>query len=266
VVPPPPVLNQIISLIHHDLLRGPVLIEIVIETLRESNQRLYTEMKNFLQVSGRSLFDAFRKVGLVQNQDGSWSAPSGLPDFEVVFNGVADAFTRSVFQFLDAKKCMHKNRPAFITASGQVMTATGVLFCNTRNELLMQAVLDEKTKEIRLDDFGGKVDEKDPTVLATIQRESVEETNKKLPEIFDFLGNLLGYLYIPSSKYLLLICRSPVEFEEIDLSLFGTSETHSSIQRTVRWVRVGEFLDAKKLHPRLFKSSEVKDTICKLFQ
>ena len=261
---PPPILNQLLSLFYILLLQGPVVLETAIATLSESNPVLYREITGFLEVNGRSLFDAFRKVGLVQNQDGSWSATSVLPQFELFFNGVADAFSQSVFQFLDAKKHQHMDRTAFITASNQVITACGVLFLNPDGKILMQVVPDKTTGQPSLDDFGGKVEHPDQNIINAFLRELAEETNGLFPQYFDLLGNLLGHIYLPRCKYLLLICRAPAEFEGIDLSLFGSSEEHSSIKRTVQWVSGRKFLDAKNLHPRLSISPEVKAKISEL--
>ena len=275
VFSPPHVLNQLLSLFYVFLLQGHLVLETAIDTIRESNPRLYAEIRDFLQVSDRSLFDALQKVGLVQNPDGSWSAPESgslLSSFQAFFASVIRAFSNSIFQFLNATletrivnvDGVLTKKYSFNILNGRIVAAIGVLFYSKEKGFLMQVVTDEKSGKIRLTDIGGKVEPNDMTCFHTLKRETCEETNGLLTPDYDFLKILLEYVHIQDSKYLLLICRAPAKFEGIDLSQFGTHEEHSSIERTVQWVSVKEFLDARNLHPRLSISPEVKAKISEL--
>jgi hypothetical protein len=273
---PPSILNQLLSPFYILLLQGPVVLETAIDTIRESNPRLYAEIRDFLQVSGRSLFDALQKVGLVQNQDGSWSAPSSLSDFPEFFKTVSDAFTNSIYRFLYSSKTsriisiegVKTQRYGFRTVDGTDVFAIGVLIYSKEKGFLMQSVIDEKTRTSRLSDIGGKVDNEDKSLIHTLKRECNEEMNGLFPIDFDFISSLLGSLYVPESKYLILVCESPTTLESIDVAEFGTSENaHPEIERTVKWVSVETFLSLKNesLHPRLSISSEVKAMVQRLF-
>jgi len=268
---PPHVLNQLLSEIHQGLLQGNVSLEKLVQS--EQNLMLQSDMQRFLQESGACLYDAFRRIGLVQTPDGSWSAPESLSllsSFPEFFASVVGSFSNSIFHFLNATLFQHlvkvdgvlTPRYAFETADRRTVSAVGALFYSPTHGFLMQSVPD-KNGEIRLTDFGGKVDSKDETFINSLCREVAEETNSVFPPEYDFLGNCLKYLYLNDSKYLLLICQAPPEFESIDLSQFGTSEDGSSINRTVVWVSVEDFLRAQNLHPRL--SSQVKDMVHQLF-
>ena len=271
---PHPVMNQILSLIHQGLLQGCVSVEALI--LSEQNPMLHADMQSFLQESGLCLYDAFQRIGLVQNTDGSWSAPKSwslLSSFPAFFASVVGAFSNSIFQFLNAKLEMRivnvdgvkTRRYAFETSDRKIVSALGALFYSRQKKsFLMQFVPDEKSGKIRLTDFGGKVDSGDNTIIDSLRREVSEETNRVFPAEYDFLQNLVHF-YLEKCKYLLLICQAPPEFESIDPSQFGTSEDGSSIKRTVEWVSVEDFLRATNLHPRLSISPEVKETVMRLF-
>jgi 8-oxo-dGTP pyrophosphatase MutT (NUDIX family) len=154
---------------------------------------------------------------------------------------------------------------SFKTSDRRNVSAVGVLFYSPKNKsFLMQSVPDEKSGEIRLTDFGGKVDAKDKTFIDSLRREVAEETNRVFPPEYNFLLNP-GHIYIEKGKYLLMLCQAPQELESKDLSQFGTSEDGSSINRTVEWVSVEDFLRATNLHLRLSISPEVKETVRRLF-
>ena len=271
---PPPVLNQLLWLIYQVLLQSCVSLEALVQS--EQNPTLHADMQSFLQESGLCLYDAFRRIGLVQTTDGSWSAPESwslLSSFPAFFASVVGAFSNSIFQFLNAKLEMRTvnvngvptTKYSFKTSDRRIVSAVGALFYSRqKNSFLMQSVPDEKSGEIRLTDFGGKVDSGDKTFIYSLRREVSEETNRVFPAEYDFLQNLVHF-YMEKCKYLLLICQAPPEFESIDPSQFGTSEDGSSIKRTVEWVSVEDFLRATNLHPRLSISPEVKETVMRLF-
>ena len=240
----------------------------ILKRLEETTPMAFNDVREFLLINQQRLEDSLKNVGLIQLPDMSWSAPFGLPPVEDFIPMVISAFSNSIYCFWNAKKQVHhkdKKRDIFVTESGKVITAIGVLFVNERGEFLMQSTFDEKMKKFILSDFGGKVERIDERLLGSLQRECFEETNQKLPQEFDFVSNLINLIYIEDSKYVLLICRAPAEFEATDLSDFGTLEEHSLITRTVVWVSVKSFLESKNLHARLWKSPEVKNLVRRLF-
>ena len=270
----PHVLNQLLWLIYQVLLQSCVSLEALVQS--EQNPTLHADMQSFLQESGACLYDAFRRIGLVQTTDGSWSAPESwslLSSFPAFFASVVGAFSNSIFHFLNATLetrtvnvgGVPTTKYSFNTSNGKIVSAIGVLFYSKDKGFLMQSVRDEKSGEIRFTDFGGKVELKDMTCLHSLYRETNEETNGLLTPDYDFLKMHLGHIYLLKCKYLLLICRAPAEFEGIDPSQFGTHEEHSSTKRTVQWVSRSNFLDAENLHQRLSISPEVKAKISELF-
>ena len=113
-------------------------------------------------------------------------------------------------------------------------------------------------------DLGGKVDEKDTSLVETIKRETDEETNWKLPP-YNIDSSILGACHIPGCKYFFGICQAPESFDRMDLASFGSVETHSSIPRTLLWVSISDFIKSETLHPRLTSSPIVKKLIGQLF-
>lgn len=115
------------------------------------------------------------------------------------------------------------------------VSAGGCLFYNNKNQLLLIKYADEKWN--LLDDLGGKVDESDMTISDTIVREVVEETNGVINavQIRGLLMNSEGlHFYCKSSKYYLILIEVGDNFYP-NTEVFGDSEGHDKIQRTIRW-------------------------------
>ena len=235
----------------------------ILQRLEETTPIAFNDVREFLLINQQRLEDSLKNVGLIQLPDMSWSAPLVLLPVEEFIPMVISAFSNSIYRFWNAKKYLHNGRPAFQTDLGEIMTAGGVLFYSHKHGFLMQLVMNGKG-QINSSDFGGKVEkEKDNSLLESLKRELLEETNKKLPP-YDVKSSIINFLYIPESKYLIVICQAPQSFDGMDLGSFGSSEEHSSIPRTVSWVSVPDFLESRTLHPRLTARS-LRDTIKSLF-
>lgn len=105
------------------------------------------------------------------------------------------------------------------------------------------------------EDFGGKVDIEDKSIIDTVIRESSEESNNLLDS--EYLREKItkgdcSKLILDKCKYILYIVKS----SENDLLLrsedFGDKEEYEGIYRTVEWVDI-ELIIKKELdiHPRL---------------
>jgi hypothetical protein len=233
----------------------------MMDGFKESHNVFFTHIQEFLKTNQNRLEDALKRVGLVQQPDGSWSAPSGLPLVEIFIPMVIDAFSTSIYRFWNAVKHFEKGKVAFITANGDLVKAVGVLFYSKKNGFLMQLVVGKKG-QVTISDFGGKVENKDKSLINSLERELLEESNEKLPHC-DIRSLMIGFLYIPTSKYVLVICQAPQSFDDMDLSSFGTHEEHSRAERKVSWVSVPDFLKSRTLNPRL--TTDVKNLVHSLF-
>ena len=149
------------------------------------------------------------------------------------------------------------DRPTFYY-NDKPVRAGGILFYvnnNGRKEYLLR-----KGKK-HWGDVGGKTDKVDNSILDTIVREVVEETNFKLldhshtkkearealEKILETTPNLDTY-YSDISKYILLVCELPIETRHLSMKRFGLAETTCVMKHYFRW---WSFIDRKKLHPRL---------------
>ena len=103
------------------------------------------------------------------------------------------------------------------------------------------------------EDFGGRTDRKDKSILETSFREAKEESNGILNE--EFLKEQIQknkskcYYILNDNKYFIhMIYVTRKTKEELNSSLFGSKECHDGINRKVEWVsKNGEL----KLHPRI---------------
>ena len=117
----------------------------------------------------------------------------------------------------------------------------------------------------RYEDFGGRVEVIDNTVIDTVAREVVEESNGVINN--SFIRSLLNkrgpVLHSPISQYFMYF-RRVHESVIYKPEFFGDCEIHDNIVRTVEWVSKRELLsiwDVKgKIHPRI-KSNRAKRVI-----
>ena len=113
-------------------------------------------------------------------------------------------------------------------------------------------ILMQKTKDNDYwEDFGGKTDKEDKTIIETAYRECEEESNKVITK--EFLSELIDknpdkchYLLQSNSYFIYLIFISRKDKEYLKKKDFGDIEKHDKIKREVSWVDLSE-----NLHPRI---------------
>ena len=93
------------------------------------------------------------------------------------------------------------------------------------------------------EDFGGRTDNKDKTIIETSFREANEESNKILNS--EFLEKRLHWQKEKSKKFyqdnlyfIYLIYVSKTCKEKLKPSLFGNKECHDKINRKVEWISI----------------------------
>jgi predicted NUDIX family NTP pyrophosphohydrolase len=89
----------------------------------------------------------------------------------------------------------------------------------------------------RLDDLGGKIDEKDVSIIDAISRETSEETNGVISEEFmrTHLLNETNTFYNKQSKYYVVVSRVDEKFHP-NTSVFGDFEQTDKIHRVINWI------------------------------
>jgi ADP-ribose pyrophosphatase YjhB (NUDIX family) len=145
------------------------------------------------------------------------------------------------------------------------ISACGCLFykiVNSRVQLLL--IQYDHPNSRLLDDFGGKIDENDETVVDTIARETSEETNNLITkeDLKEWIHNdpkILTF-YNKCSKYYLKLIevkeqRSNFLLFDIDMDRFGTMEITEKIQRKVNWFDYEK--NKSRLAERLAKNKEL---------
>jgi len=127
-------------------------------------------------------------------------------------------------------------------------TETGVDFLFMRR----RPFHDEPPTDWLYEDFGGKTDAVDKTVIDTAAREVDEESNHAFN--MDWLKEQLfvakwrgNYFINGRSKYIVFIVPVP---EDLDLTVFGDMEAGTNYRREVLWVSQDQIMDLT-LHPRL---------------
>ena len=110
-----------------------------------------------------------------------------------------------------------------------------LIYKKNKNELLLISYEDPNWPN--LDDFGGKIEKKDNTVFDTIIRETVEETNgiiskKYLKKIIK--SKKYTQFYNNFSKYLCIVIEVCDDFCT-DTNVFGDTELHDNIKRSINW-------------------------------
>jgi 8-oxo-dGTP pyrophosphatase MutT (NUDIX family) len=135
------------------------------------------------------------------------------------------------------------------------ISAGGCLFYKRNKQLLLIKYDDPKWP--RLDDIGGQVDLNDGSIIETIIREVIEETNGKISEITLmklFAFNKTDTFYTKKSKY----CNLLVEVDDdffTDTSVFGQIEKCDNISRTIKWYDYDKVKN--QLSFRLFNNRDV---------
>lgn len=137
-----------------------------------------------------------------------------------------------------------------IKFKGKDFFGSGVVIYHGK-KLLLQKVNGQKYYE----DFGGRNDSTDKSVIHAAFRECEEESNGVLNE--EFLNNQIKkhkekcYYMLNNNRYFIyMIYVSRKEKEKLTPEIFGDYENHDGIERKVEWVINNEKLP---LHPRLSK-------------
>lgn len=119
------------------------------------------------------------------------------------------------------------------------ISACGCLFYRkeTSKELQLLLIKYDDPEWPRFDDFGGKIDITDNTVVDAIIRETSEETNDVISSniITDLINNdTTKTFYNKKSKYLVKLIKVDSTFCN-NSDIFGNIELHDSISRTISW-------------------------------
>lgn len=148
-----------------------------------------------------------------------------------------------------SKNIHWKKRPHFLINNCPI-TAAGLLIIDYEKHKCLLQYIPEKNK---YDDFGGKVDIKDNTIIDTIVREVYEESNKLIGSEnnpIDF--SKIYFCYMKKCKYLLAVIESKYINIDKNLKIYGKIETHTNINRLFKWVNIFKILSwEKKVNRRL---------------
>ena len=93
------------------------------------------------------------------------------------------------------------------------------------------------------EDLGGRVDDNDKDIYATVAREASEESNSLLnkSKIKKRL-KVAQYVYMTKCKYVIYIIKADENEEKLVSNDFGEKEKHDDVFRTVKWIPVDTFL------------------------
>ena len=128
-------------------------------------------------------------------------------------------------------------------------------------------LLIRNTQKDKYEDFGGRVDDQDTCIKETIAREVEEESNRifKRKNVVKKLRTK-NSVYFKNSKYVIFITALSKRHLNIDVSKFGSRETHDCLDRTVEWVPFSKYKQnsfIKSLNFRL-KFKELFDKLIQL--
>lgn len=155
-------------------------------------------------------------------------------------------------------KSEYLSRPTFFVR-GFPIRAAGVLFYRRCGDAQVEFLFMRRPPlgmnargDWIYEDFGGKTDSVDMTVIDTAAREVDEESNHAFA--MDWLREQLllakwkgNYFINGQSKYIVFIVPAP---DALDMTTFGNVENGTSYQREVLWVNQ-EQIQNLPLHPRL---------------
>ena len=108
----------------------------------------------------------------------------------------------------------------------------------------------------RLDDLGGKVDIEDLSVFDAMVREVREESNNVIvvDHIKMLINDITKTYYNKKSKYYMWLVQVDDTFFP-DTRIFGNSELHDNIERSIQWYNFNEVKD--RLAFRLLNNQEL---------
>ncbi len=142
-------------------------------------------------------------------------------------------------------------RPHFIL-NKRAITAGGILIIDYKND---RCLLQYNSNKDRWDDFGGKAEFEDDTIIHTMIRELYEESNKLIGDETNKINlSNAEFFYIKQAKYILAVLDSKSIKIDDDLTKYGSLEVHTNIERYVKWVDCSEIINNKNnlnINPRL---------------
>jgi hypothetical protein len=136
------------------------------------------------------------------------------------------------------------NRPTFYTNNNEPIRAGGIIFYKRDKltgdiKILLQYSKNKyEDSENKYEDIGGKTDIGDKDIYDTIIRETIEETNNVITKeiINNYLDKQYDYIYIPNSKYMLLLIEADNDIINIDRRQFGKVEKLTGKIRQFQWI------------------------------
>jgi hypothetical protein len=163
---------------------------------------------------------------------------------------------RRVFNYDNLNQSKILNTNNYIQLYTNSITATGCLFYKIVDGIIWLLLIKYINPEHPLlDDFGGKADITDMTIMQTIMRELSEETNGVIAgEYIEHLVNESPAFYNKQSKYYVKVVCVDDSFYP-DTTVFGDFEGIDYISRTVSWYKFNEVRD--KLAHRLQLNNEL---------
>lgn len=157
---------------------------------------------------------------------------------------------RRIFNYDNLDKSIILNTNNYIQLYTNSITAGGCLFYKiVDGEIWLLLIKYSSPEHPLLDDFGGKADITDRSIMQTIMRELSEETNGIITgEDIEHLVNVSPAFYNKQSKYYVKVVCVDNSFYP-DTTVFGDFEGVDYISRTVGWYKFNEVRD--KLAHRL---------------
>lgn len=146
-------------------------------------------------------------------------------------------------------------RPTFTHYTGNPIRAGGaIIYRHNRGKIELLLIKTDRNG-IAYEDFGGKTDKLDTSIMGTIAREVYEESNS-LIRIEKQINNSKSY-YDTRSKYLLYVIKANSYEKRLRSYMFGNREDgvvplpNGELPiRTIEWVDINK-LPNLHLHPRL---------------
>ena len=141
-------------------------------------------------------------------------------------------------------------RPCFYINNKPYLSA-GVLFYSLDQQGNIYFMLQHvKEKPWKYEDFGGKSQNGDQTIMDVAIRECCEELNEIFDKSFFMKRECIQYL-IPDSKYVLYLFSLDPEYINCNTQHFGNHETLTGVKRDVVWLTYRELVEHRAIHPRL---------------
>jgi len=139
-----------------------------------------------------------------------------------------------------------KEKYYFIDESNREICAGGVILYKKIDSDIHLLLINSRGG---YEDFGGGIDANDNDIYETVAREAEEESNGLLKKA-DIMKRLVKthYMYNARSKYVVFFIKATDNEKTMTSEMFGSTELHDDIPRTVEWLSAKEFFNliAKK--------------------